>query len=218
MTDASSQPPTRWAELAGYSSGSEYAARFAALAATGKDMHGEATFCANLVSSPARVLDAGCGTGRIAIRLSELGYQVTGVDVDESMLAQARADRPELTWLHADLAELDLDRHTFQLVIAAGNVIPLLAPGTLPDTMQRLAGVLSDDGLLVTGFGLAARQLPAGCPVTELADYDRAARAAGLILLHRFSAWDGAPYPANEPGSYCVTVHRRSTGSENPSI
>src|ERR1700712_3302432 len=118
MTESPSQSSTRWAELTGGSSGSDYAARFAALAATGRDMHGEATFCASLVPAPAPGLDAGCGTGRIAIRLSELGYQVTGVDLDESMLTQARAERPDLAWFQADLAtlsELNLDQQAFQL-------------------------------------------------------------------------------------------------------
>jgi SAM-dependent methyltransferase len=214
MTESPSQSSTRWADLTGGSSGSDYAARFAALAATGKDMHGEATFCANLVPAPARVLDAGCGTGRIAIRLAELGYPVTGVDLDESMLARARTDRPDLEWFQADLAELDLDGQTFQLVIAAGNVIPLLAPGTLTATMRRLTSALSQNGLLVTGFGLDAAHLPAGCPVTQLSDYDQAAHAAGLRLLQRFATWDAIPYPESGQGTYCVTVHRREDSSD----
>lgn len=208
MTDPHHQASTRWAALTGGSSGADYAARFAALAATGKQVHGEATFCVGLVPAPARVLDAGCGTGRIAIRLSELGYQVTGVDLDESMLAQARADRPHLPWLQADLAQLDLGGRTFRLVIVAGNVIPLLAPGTLTATLQRLAATLDPDGLLVTGFGLDAAHLPAGCPVTELTDYDEAASAAALRVLQRFATWNGAAFPASG-AAYCVTVHHR---------
>jgi 2-polyprenyl-3-methyl-5-hydroxy-6-metoxy-1,4-benzoquinol methylase len=64
----------RWAELTGGQSGEEYAQRFAQLAASGHDIHGEATFCTALLKPAARVLDAGCGTGRIAIRLAELGH------------------------------------------------------------------------------------------------------------------------------------------------
>ncbi|MGI8666383.1 MAG: class I SAM-dependent methyltransferase, partial [Jatrophihabitans sp.] len=104
MTDPADRTSTRWAQLSGGSSGEFYAARFAALAATGKDLDGEARFCAALVPAPARVLDAGCGTGRIAITLAEWGYQVLGVDLDESMLAQARLVAPDLDWVHHDLA------------------------------------------------------------------------------------------------------------------
>jgi 2-polyprenyl-3-methyl-5-hydroxy-6-metoxy-1,4-benzoquinol methylase len=97
----------RWAELTGGQAGEEYAQRFARLAESGQDIHGEAAFCAALLKPAARILDAGCGTGRIAIRLAELGHYCTGVDVDPSMLAVARRDAPTQEWLLGDLARLD---------------------------------------------------------------------------------------------------------------
>src|SRR3954447_19960657 len=39
---------------------------------------------------PRRVLDAGTGTGTLALLLAELGHHVVGVDVAPSMLARAR--------------------------------------------------------------------------------------------------------------------------------
>ncbi|HEV2887935.1 MAG TPA: class I SAM-dependent methyltransferase [Jatrophihabitans sp.] len=232
--DEESRPATRWAELAGRASGAEYAARFTRLAATGKDVHGEADFCAGLLpapasqTAPAKVLDAGCGTGRVAIRLADLGYRVVGVDVDSSMLAEARRARPDLPWLTADLAALpDLGRLLelaglqapaasqapaadsqaagFDLVVATGNVIPLLAPGTLAATVRRLAAVLAPGGLLVAGFGLDSAHLPAGCPVTPAADYLAACAEAGLDEVQRHGSWDGA----EESAGYLVSVHRR---------
>ena len=59
-----------------------YADHFDELAATGADVHGEVTFLRPLLAAGARVLDAGCGTGRVAQRLAEEGYAVTGVDAD----------------------------------------------------------------------------------------------------------------------------------------
>jgi len=103
------QPPTRWAQLKSSSSGAEYAARFTALAATGRDVHGEALFCAGLVAPPAAVLDAGCGTGRLAVKLAELGYRCTGIDLDPSMLAEARRVAPELDWVAGDLTSYRTD-------------------------------------------------------------------------------------------------------------
>ena len=64
---------TRWERIARETVGEGYAAsyaeRFRRLAASGADVHGEAAFAASLVPAPARVLDAGCGTGRVAVRL-----------------------------------------------------------------------------------------------------------------------------------------------------
>ena len=181
-------------------------ARFAALAASGADVHGEATFCAGIAEVGSRVLDAGCGTGRVAIRLAELGYDCVGVDVDESMLAQARAASPGLTWVRSDLVRLrgaDLGR--FDVVIAAGNVIPLLDRGTEALVVSKLAGLLATDGVLVTGFGLEADNLPLDSAPVGLGDYDAWCAAAGLRLVSRSATWGGDRY---EGGGYAVSVHR----------
>jgi SAM-dependent methyltransferase len=202
-------PRTRWHQLTGGSRGEDYAARFAKLASTGQDIHGEATFCARLVKPGSRILDAGCGTGRVAIRLAELGYDVVGVDVDESMLTVARRESPELTWAVGDLAALPeavTSRAPYDLVVMAGNVVPLLAPGTLRASVRGLAGLLAPDGALVAGFGLDAAHLPPGCPVTPLTEYDEAATGTGLAPTERWSTWDAQPF--DEHGGYAVSVHR----------
>ncbi|MGW7415183.1 class I SAM-dependent methyltransferase [Streptomyces sp. NPDC054863] len=199
---------SRWQELTGGTSGDAYAARFDALVRGGEDVHGEATFCAALVPSGARVLDAGCGTGRVMIRLSELGYDCVGADLDASMLEVARAQAPELPWFQADLAEFDPARlgvaADFDLVVAAGNVLPLLTPGTEATVVDRLAAALRPGGLLVAGFGLDAAHLPVP-PTLALPEYDACCAAAGLVLVDRFATWDAAPY---DGGGYAVSVHR----------
>ncbi|MGH3370083.1 MAG: class I SAM-dependent methyltransferase [Nocardioidaceae bacterium] len=201
---------SRWSQLGG-PTGEEYDARFAALARSGADVHGEASFCATLARPPARVLDAGCGTGRVAIHLAELGFTCVGTDVDESMLSVARRHAQGLPWHLADLARLtaaDLGgEDCFDLVVAAGNVVPLLAEGTLDDAVHSLAALLRDGGLLVAGFGLDAVHLPPHCPVTPLESYDAACGAAGLVLRERYSTWDRAPFDAS--AGYSVSVHAR---------
>ncbi|MGI8899669.1 MAG: class I SAM-dependent methyltransferase [Nocardioides sp.] len=203
---------TRWQQLTGGAGGEDYAARFAALAAAGQDPHGEASFVAGLVEPGARVLDAGCGTGRVAIRLGELGYHCVGVDVEESMLAVARRERPEATWVTGDVARLPtqvVEQAPYDVVVLAGNVVPLLEPGTLGPAVRGLAGVLRPGGLLVAGFGLDSSHLPPGCPATRLADYVAAAAAAGLTAVARFSSWQATPFDetAGRPG-YVVDVHQ----------
>jgi SAM-dependent methyltransferase len=182
--------------------GERYAARLTALAASGKDMHGEARFCAALLQPGARVLDAGCGTGRVAARLAELGFDCVGVDVDESMLAVARRT-PGVAWVHGDLARWR-SGGDFDLVLAAGNVVPLVAD---PEAvMTRLAAHARPGGLVVTGFGLTAEHLPPGGPQLALPDYDRWCAAAGLRLQARYGSWAGAEFD----GGYALSVWRRT--------
>ena len=62
-------------EWQGAFQGDDYQARFDLLAASGQDVHGEATFVR--AYSPASVLDAGCGTGRVAIELARGGLDAS---------------------------------------------------------------------------------------------------------------------------------------------
>jgi SAM-dependent methyltransferase len=188
---------------AGYAE--RYAARFDAIAATGHDVHGEASFVACLVPPGGSVLDAGSGTGRVAVRLHELGYRVTGVDIDPAMVAVARERAPELTWHVADLGALQLPER-FDVVVAAGNVVPLVGADAVPAVVSRLARQVRAGGLLVAGFGLDSAHLPPGAPVVPLAAYDEACASAGLLLESRHAGWDGAP--CDEGGGYAVSVHR----------
>lgn len=204
---------SRWSEATGGGEGASYAARFDNLAAAGHDVHGEATLCASLIVPGARVLDAGCGTGRVAIRLAELGYDCAGVDLDESMLAQARARAPHLPWVSADLADVDLfaaGHQPFELVVAAGNVVPLVASGAEPQVVARLAAHLRDGGLLVAGFGLDRSHLPPAAGLVTLEGYDAWCSAAGLTLVRRLATWDGVAY---DGGGYAVNIHQRANTS-----
>lgn len=173
--------------------GEGYQERFDRLAAGGADVHGEADLVA--AYAPGSVLDAGCGTGRVAIELARRGIEVVGVDVDPSMLATARQRGPGLEWIEADLATLDLGR-TFDVVVMAGNVLVFTAPGTHAAVVAACARHVG--GVLVAGFELRAGGY-------DLATYDAHAAAAGLALAERWSTWDREPY---EGGGYAVSVHR----------
>jgi SAM-dependent methyltransferase len=206
-----------WLALTGGTAGPGYAARFAALAADGADLHGEArrvdALLDRLGRRPGDVLDAGCGTGRVAAHLADLGHHVVGADLDASMLAEARTARPDLDWRLVDLARLDLGRR-FDAVVGAGNLWPLLTPDTHAGVIARLAAHLRPGGLLVLGFGLDAEHvpftLPDGVGFPDLVAYDVACLGAGLRLRTRTADWDGAePYTG---GGYAVNVHSLDTG------
>ena len=201
------EPRTRWSEISGgLGAATAYQQRFDDLAASGVDIHGEAAFVESIVPAPARVLDAGCGTGRVATQLTSLGYDCVGVDADPDMIALAERRDPATRWVRQDLSRLALRTQAFDVVLLAGNVIPLLAPGTLLAAVQRLAAHLQPGGLMVSGFGLDAAHLPPGCAVTPLADYDGACEVAGLSYLRRYATWDKESWRTD--AGYAVSVHR----------
>jgi SAM-dependent methyltransferase len=191
---------SRW-DNTGAPRGDDYDARWDELAATGHDPHGEAAFVQRF--APQTVLDAGCGTGRVAIELARRGVATVGVDLDPRMLDTARRKGPTIEWHELDLAELDLRdadgrRRRFDVVVAAGNVMIFLRPGSEARVVDRLARHLAPGGRLVAGFQLGA--------TLGLDDYDAAARTAGLELEARYATWDGDVFVA--PGTYAVSVHR----------
>jgi SAM-dependent methyltransferase len=177
--------------------GDDYQARFDSLAARGVDVHGEVAFVLALDPAPRSVLDAGCGTGRVAIELARRGVDVVGVDVDPSMLATARQAAPGIDWHEHDLTTLDLGR-TFDAVVMAGNVLLFTPPGTHAAVVKGCARHVAPGGALVAGF-----QLGRGY---ELEAYDEQCIAAGLTLAERYAGWAREPFPG--AGDYALSVHR----------
>jgi 2-polyprenyl-3-methyl-5-hydroxy-6-metoxy-1,4-benzoquinol methylase len=175
--------------------GEAYQRRFDALAASGVDIHGEADLVDRL--APRSVLDAGCGTGRVAGELARRGHDVVGIDRDASMIATARQLAPDVAFRVVDVAEAQLGRR-FHLVLMAGNV-PLFTPaGTQRALVAGCVRHLEPGGSLVAGF-----QLNRGY---TLEAYDADCAAAGLELTNRWSTWDGDRFDPD--GDYAVSVHR----------
>lgn len=174
----------------------EYDERWKRIERQGLNPHGEADFVSSY--QPKTVLDAGCGTGRVAIELARRGISVVGVDIEADMVASARTKAPELRWIVADLSQLDLpDR--FELVVLAGNVVPFVEREHRPSAVAACARHLQPGGLLVAGF-----QLQGGWPA--LPEYDGWCTAAGLVLEERFSTWDREPF--SDDAGYAVSVHQ----------
>lgn len=195
--------PTRWVTETKPGHSQWYIDRFRQLAAEGADLAGEARLLDALVPPGARILDAGCGTGRVAAALAARGHNVVGVDADPALIDAARADHPGPRFLVADLAELDLaaqgEPEPFDAAVVAGNVMVFVAPGTEPAVLTRVAAHVRPDGLVVVGFGTDR-----GYPVTGL---DADAVAAGLRLEHRFATWDLRPW--HDDAEFAVTVFRK---------
>jgi SAM-dependent methyltransferase len=173
---------------------SGYDERWERLAAAGHNVHGEADLVCRY--RPARVLDAGCGTGRVGIELARRGIAVLGLDADPDMIDAARGKAPELDWVCADLTGFTLDREPFDLVVLAGNVIPYVAAGDRAAAVAACARALRPGGRLVAGFSLRP-----GWPTAE--DYAGWCAGAGLVAEDRFATWDGEPYAG---GDYLVAV------------
>lgn len=179
-----------------------YVERFRSMAAAGRDLAGEARLLDAMVGRGARILDAGCGPGRVGAELASLGHDVVGVDVDPVLIEAAAEDHPGPRWIVEDLAELDLSARgiseRFDAIICVGNVMTFLAPSTRSEVLRRLRGHVHVGGRVVIGFG-AGR----GYEFSEfLTDARQAALEPDLLL----STWDLRPW--REDSDFLVAVLR----------
>lgn len=199
MTDSQSRT---WTEVlaANPEHSQRYIERFKEMERRGHDLHGEARLVDAMVPRGARVLDAGCGPGRLGGRLVALGHTVVGVDIDPVLIDEARRVHPGATWVRADLEDVVLDDDVagegFDVVVSAGNVIAFVRPPGRRSAIARMAHYTAPTGRLVTGFG-AGR----GYGFDQfIAD----AEAVGMKVDHLASTWDLRPF--DEGSDFLVAI------------
>ena len=100
-----------------------------------------------------RVLDAGCGTGRMIGHLAALdpSLDVVGADLSPAMAAQARAAHPGRQIDVADLSDLPHDDASFDGVLAWYSIIHT-PPHALAPVLDELGRVLRPGGSLLLGY------------------------------------------------------------------
>lgn len=182
-----------------------YIQRFEAMRSEGADLDGEARLIDAMLPRDSRILDAGCGPGRVGGELARRGHRVSGVDVDPELIEAARADHPDVDWRVGDLAELEAPAagDAADLLVCAGNVMTFLAPGTSGEVLRRFHAQLVPGGRAVIGFGTDRGYDP------EV--FRSEASAAGFTVDHLFSSWELHPYPGDT--SFLVAVLARPAGS-----
>jgi ubiquinone/menaquinone biosynthesis C-methylase UbiE len=95
-----------------------------------------------------RVLDVACGTGILAreaaLRVGPSG-RVTGLDLNEGMLAVARRLRPEIDWRQGDALDLPFADHAFDVVVSQ---FALMFFPDRPRALREMWRVLAPGGRL----------------------------------------------------------------------
>lgn len=166
--------------------------------AQGQDIHGEARLIDALCERGSRILDAGCGTGRLGGYLLRQGHTVVGTDVDPVLIGHAEAAFPEGAWYVGDLSEDLVAESGFDVAVSAGNVMGFLAEeGRLP-ALRHIRESLNRGGRFVVGFG-AGRGW-------AFDNFLELAVEAGFAVENTFESWDLQPF--DEASTFLVAFLR----------
>lgn len=98
--------------------------------------------------SNGNALDVGCGYGRMAECLGELGYHVTGVEPSERVISVAAQHQPEHCWKVGALPDLPVAKESFELVCLF-NVARALHLMDIADVCSPLPEYVKPGGRLV---------------------------------------------------------------------
>ncbi|MHA2134663.1 MAG: class I SAM-dependent methyltransferase [Candidatus Thorarchaeota archaeon] len=105
-------------------------------------------------TSGGHILDAGCGAGvPVARTLIESGFQVTGVDISQSMLKLARKHVPSTSFILQDMTKLNLEPESFDGIISTFAIIHV--PRTLhAEVFSRFHRVLRGSGSMLVSLAM----------------------------------------------------------------
>ena len=115
-------------------------------------------FRANGFDKNASILDCACGIGTQAIGLASIGYNVTGSDISDGELAEARQrsvkNNVSVHFEHADFCSLsDTFAEQFDIIIAMDNALPhMLTRDDFAAAIRSIVSQIRDGGLFVASI------------------------------------------------------------------
>ncbi len=95
----------------------------------------------------ARVLDMGCGTGSLTVRLSERGFDMIGQDASSEMLTIAADKSSKIMWICQDMEKTELVGTVGAVISTLDSINHLGSPDAILECFRRAAECLNSGGL-----------------------------------------------------------------------
>ena len=107
-----------------------------------------------------RILDAGCGDGRVSYEISKKGAEVWGIDFSNRAISFAKLLAPEVNFVVGDLKKIPFENNFFDDIVMV-EVLEHIPPLEIPQVLGELKRVLSDDGRLIITVPSILASIPA---------------------------------------------------------
>ena len=123
----------------------------------------EEQFKLHMTKMPESVLDLACGTGSMTVELARRGYDMTGVDLSEEMLSEARVKCDAERFSHnvllvrQDMCELELYGTVDAVICCLDSLNYLTDAGTLGRTFSHVHNYLNPGGVFVFDMNAPAK-------------------------------------------------------------
>ncbi len=141
------------------------------------------------------VLELACGTGRITIPLAEQGIQITGLDITDSMLAQAKKKAAgkglNIEWIKSDCRDFDLNQKFNLIFIPFNTIAHLHDQRDIESCFSCVKRHLTDEGRFIIDIfnpriDILIRDPLKRYPVTEYPDPD----GRGKVVITENNVYD----------------------------
>jgi len=102
---------------------------------------------ATMLPKKAKVLDAGCGSGRDAQYFKDYEFNITAIDAAENMVKEAKKNVKGVKFKHMDMTKTDFKDNTFDGIWANASLLHT-EKKHVPKTIKELKRILKKDGIL----------------------------------------------------------------------
>jgi SAM-dependent methyltransferase len=163
------------------------------------------------------ILELGCGTGRVAIPLAQAGYHVTGIDISDAMLAEAREksarEGAAVTWVRADVRDFDLGQRFALVIFPANALLHLLHLEDLEACLASVRRHLTPEGrfafdVFVPDLDILRREPTERYPFSEYTDPE----GGGDVVVTESNVYD----PATQINT--ITLYRALPGGAEEAL
>lgn len=101
------------------------------------------------MTSGKRLLDMGCGTGNLTVRLADMGFQVIGLDASEEMLTIASSKSDKVRWMRRDMTRFKLSGPADAIISTLDSINHLNSAEKISECFERAAENLKPGGAFV---------------------------------------------------------------------